>query len=249
MTFKDHFSGHAKLYAKYRPTYPQAMFDWLANQCANREVAWDCATGNGQVAVALSRWFTRVYATDASETQIQNARPHDRVDYEVATASDSGLVPGSVDLVTVGQALHWFDFDAFYTEVDRVLKPGGTLAVWSYGLARCGDEIDAIVRPFYEREVGPYWPDERRWIDEGYASIPFPYAKLESPKFEMISKRDLEGLLGYLRTWSASKRYEADRGVDPVTKVEPALRKAWPDPEVVLDCVAPIYMLLGKKPG
>jgi len=226
-TFSDHFSGHASDYAKYRPNYPAELFRWLADISPSTGLAWDCACGNGQAAVALAQYFDLVIATDASANQISNASPADNVDYRVGVAEQSGLEANSVDLITVAQALHWFDLDAFFREAKRVLQPGGILAVWSYGLTSVDPEIDAIVQHLYDDLVGPYWPTERRLVETGYADIAFPFHPIAAEEFSMQADWTLDELAGYLRTWSAVKRYVADKDSDPVLEVEPALNNAW----------------------
>ena len=183
MTFKDRFSAHASDYARFRPHYPRALFAYLADIASERECAWDCATGNGQAAVALGEFFHHVIATDASENQVANGQPHDRVTYRVASAEQSGLPKASVDLVTVAQALHWFDREAFFAEAQRVLKPHGVLAVWCYNLFRIAPEIDRLVETFYRETVGPYWDFERRLVETGYRTIEFPFAELSTARF------------------------------------------------------------------
>jgi SAM-dependent methyltransferase len=226
--FKDHFSGHAGRYAVYRPTYPDALFAFLADCCDGRRHAWDCATGNGQTAIALTHWFDRITATDASTAQIDAAKPHPRIDYRVAPAEASGLASASLDLITVSQALHWFDIDRFFDEAVRVLVPGGVLAAWSYGLCHVDEACDAIVLSLY-REIDAYWPPERQLVDEGYRHITLPMPVIAAPPFEMTAVWSADAMLGYLRTWSAAQRWLRDRGSDPVTSIESALRLAWGD--------------------
>lgn len=224
--FKDHFSGHANSYAAYRPTYPLALMQFLADCCQGRSVALDCATGNGQTALALTRYFDRVIATDASAAQIDSARPHPKVEYRVASAEDSGLDGRSVDLITVSQALHWFDLDRFFEEAMRVLVPGGVLAAWSYELCAVKPDVDAQILALYQ-EIDEYWPAERRIVEARYRDIELPMPAIAAPDFEMITEWTVDSMLGYLRTWSASQRYLRERGVDPVNAVEEALRAFW----------------------
>ena len=232
MSFKDHFSGHAADYASHRPTYPRELFDFLAGLVGNRALAWDCATGNGQAAAALAESFDCVIATDASAEQIESAVGlPDNVQLRVAPAEDSGIANGSVDLVTVAQALHWFDFDAFYAEVNRVLAPGGVLAVWSYGLTRISPAVDALIDEFYRGEIDAYWPPERDYVDAEYRGIPFPFEEVEVPAFSMSVEWGADELLNYLRTWSSVRRCMAALGGDPVGDLEPAMKAAWGEGE------------------
>ncbi|MGH9903255.1 MAG: class I SAM-dependent methyltransferase [Pyrinomonadaceae bacterium] len=231
MSFKDYFSGHAVDYAKYRPSYPRALFEYLASVAPGRERAWDCATGNGQAAHGLAEFFARVVATDASASQVENAPAHERITYRVAPAEKTDIDPGSVDLVTVAQALHWFDLDNFYSEVKRVLRPGGLLAVWSYNLLEATPAVDEKLWEFYSETVGPYWPPERRILEERYRTIPFPFDELKAPAFRMEARWTLPDLLGYLSTWSATKRYIAARGADPVAGIADELLPLWGTPE------------------
>ena len=224
--FKDHFSKQAAEYAQFRPRYPGELFRWLSSVTPSRQLAWDCATGNGQAAVELARVFDRVIATDASEEQVANAEANSRVNYKVAPAEQSGLEAQSVDLVTVAQALHWFDLERFYAEVRRVLKPDGVFAAWAYKLATVSPAIDAIVNHYYSDVVGPYWPAERVLVEK-FEELPFAFDQIAAPPFEMVAKWKAEHLLGYLRTWSATQRFMMAEKRDPLNEVEGELRAAW----------------------
>jgi SAM-dependent methyltransferase len=228
--FKDHFSGHAADYRRFRPTYPPELFAFVAGAAAGRALAWDCGTGSGQAAVALAGHFDRVFATDASAEQVGNAEPHPKVEYAVAPAEACPLPDSSADAVTVAQALHWFDFDRFYAEVKRVLKPGGALAVWTYDLHAVNAAVDPVLGRLQAEYVGPYWPPERALVDAGYRTIPFPFEEVPAPAFEMTAEWDLPTLLGYMNTWSATKRFEKAHGFNPLERLEGDFAAAWGDP-------------------
>lgn len=225
--FKDHFSGHAEDYARHRPTYPPALFAYLAGVAGGRRLAWDCATGNGQAALALAPFFDRVVATDASPRQIAAAAARPGVEYRVEPAERSSLAPVSCDLVTVAQALHWFDRPRFYLEVRRVARPGAVVAAWAYDILQVTAEIDGLVHQLANAIVGSWWPPERRHIDEHYATIEFPFSELETPAFDMLAEWSAEACLSYLRTWSAVRRFQAAEKRDPVAVIEESLRRAW----------------------
>ena len=226
--FQDHFSRRAAGYAAYRPDYPPALFAYLASVAPARRMAWDCATGSGQAALGTAEHFARVIATDASAAQVEHARPHPRVEYRVARADASGLDDASVDLVTVAQALHWFDVDAFHAEARRVLVSDGVLAEWTYGGMVLDDPAaqDAMYR-FSAETVGPHWPPERRHVDAGYRTLPFPFRELRPPTFTLEQRWTLAELAGYARTWSATARYVDAHGHDPVDALEKELRRTW----------------------
>lgn len=228
--FKDHFSGHAAAYAEARPRYPDKLFEWLATLTPQHHVAWDCGTGNGQAALGLAGHFEQVIATDPSQEQIAHAFAHARVEYRVAAAESPDLQPRSMDLVTVAQALHWFDRPRFYAQVKKALKPQGVIAAWCYGLCAITPEIDAQVQDFYTRETGAYWPPERRLIDEAYRTIEFPFLEISAPTFGMRQYWDLNQFLGYLGTWSAVQRYTKQNGRDPVQDFGEAISRIWGAP-------------------
>ena len=225
-SFKDHFSAQSAGYARHRPRYPRELFSYLAG-LSGRRCAWDCATGNGQAAVVLADHFDRVIATDASRAQIDEAVAHPAVSYRVATAEESRLQDDSVDLVTVGQALHWFDTGRFSAEASRVLVAGGILAAWCYELCVVSPDCDRIVGQLYTDIVGAFWPPERRLIEERYAGIELPGTPLSAPAFEMKAQWTVDHMLGYLSTWSACQRYRREHGDDPVRLIEDELREAW----------------------
>jgi SAM-dependent methyltransferase len=226
MSFKDHFSKQAKDYAKFRPRYPHELFEYLGTLAPSRQLAWDCGTGNGQAAVGLASVFDRIIATDASEKQIANAQPHARVEYRVAPAENSGIKSETVDLIMVAQALHWFDLDRFYAEARRVLKPNGVFAASAYNLLQIEPAIDEVVNRYYYEVVGPFWPPERKLVEE-FAALSFPFHELEPPPFQMSVKWNLEHLLGYLRSWSSTQRFIAAKESDPLEQIVDELRAAW----------------------
>ncbi len=225
--FKDHFSTQAEDYSTYRPEYPQDLYEWIATLCKEHKMAWDCATGNGQVAVALTNYFGYVIGTDASESQIYHATTYPRVEYEVALAHQSPLQDTSVDLITVGQALHWFEFDLFFKEVKRVAKPNAVLAAWCYELHQISPAIDAVIKKFYTEIIGAHWPAERRYIEQSYANIEFPFETIDAPKCTMQKQWTLKHLIGYLGTWSATQKYIQEHGYDPRELIFEELQEAW----------------------
>jgi len=245
-TFKDHFSGHASQYAQFRPQYPKKLFGWLASLTGSHDQAWDCGTGNGQAACGLARWYASVIATDASADQIQSAELCERVRYRVANAEHSGIEPDSVDLVTVAQALHWFDLDPFYDEVRRVARPGAVFAGWCYGLSRIAPEVDAVIEHLYTDIVGTYWPPERRFIEERFQTLAMPFPEIEAPSFAMTAEWTLPALVGYLGTWSAVQACRRATGADPLAQVADALETAWGGADSPRRIDWPLYFRVGR---
>ncbi len=229
MSFKDHFSSHAKNYAKYRPTYPQSLYDGIFNHIQNFDLAWDCGTGNGQVAIELAKKFEKVIATDASKQQIDHAIPHLKVEYHVSKSENIFLPDNSLDLLTVGQALHWFHFDKFFDEVKRVVKPGGIFTCWSYKYLTINKDLDEVLYKFFDL-IEDYWPPERDHVAAEYKSIPFSkdFEALDFPSIFIERDMTAEETLGYLRTWSGVKNYKLKHnGEDPLDIIQPEFYKNW----------------------
>jgi SAM-dependent methyltransferase len=225
--FKDHFSDRAAAYAAHRPTYPSALVDFLARVAPDRRVAWDSGCGSGQLSVLLAARFDHVIATDASTEQLAQAAPHPGVEYRCATAEASGLPSGFADLAVAAQAAHWFDLDRYYAEVRRVTRPRGVVAFVTYRLPVIDRSIDAVIRRFYSDVVGPYWPPERRHVEEGYRSLAFPFAELEAPELEIRERWALDHLLGYVETWSATRALVKAHGRRPVAAFREELASVW----------------------
>lgn len=241
---KNLFSTQASYYARYRPAYPAELYDFVLGHVRGRDLAWDCATGNGQVAVELAKRFRRVVATDISEQQLAQAIQRENVDYQISSVENSQQADYSFDLITVGQALHWFDLAAFYREVKRVAKPEGVLAVWGYGLMQIAPEIDTLVLHFYRNVVGPYWEFNRSYVDTAYATLPFPFREVVCPEFRMNKRWTLGELEGYLNSWSSIVTFNRERGFNPVSAFVEQLRPHWPEDEA-LAVTFPIFMRLG----
>ncbi|MBL0939151.1 MAG: methyltransferase domain-containing protein [Gemmatimonadaceae bacterium] len=227
--FPDHFSSTAAGYAAYRPSYPPALIEWLASLCAGHELALDCGCGTGQLAVPLAEHFAQVVATDASAEQIRHAVPHPRVTYEVRRAESSGLLEASVDLITVAQAAHWFKLSAFYSEVLHVAYPDAVIALITYGTLHVPDDagVDAIIQEFYRDTLDPYWPPERRHVESGYRTLPFPFDEVDMPAFDMVTHWTVSEVIGYIRTWSAVSAARKARGDTFSDGFESQLREAW----------------------
>ncbi len=242
-TYLDNFSNQADRYAIYRPRYPQPLYDYLLDEVKARSAAWDCATGNGQVAEVLSHHFDQVVATDASAAQLAQAPATSKVVYSVSTAEQTPFPNHSFDCITVAQALHWFDFNRFYTEVRRVIKPGGLLATWGYGLVQSENETtNRLVREFYTTMVGKYWDAERKYVDDAYQTIPFPFRELPHPDFSIAVTWSLNELLGYLGTWSSVQKFIRSEGYNPVEAFGQQLEAYWMANEALF---FPVFMRAG----
>lgn len=226
---KDLFSKQASIYAQYRPGYPRELFEYIVSFVKEKNTAWDCATGNGQAALELAHYFNQVMATDISEKQLQQAMPHERIRYSVSAAEATSFGDQVFDCITVAQAYHWFNFEAFHKEVMRVAKPGAVIAVWGYGLIVCEDEnINDLIGEFYRNEVGPYWDAERKHIDAHYTTVPFPYDPLPGKDMQIQVTWDLNQLTGYLNTWSSVQHFVKQNAYNPVEKLAPLLEQLWP---------------------
>jgi ubiquinone/menaquinone biosynthesis C-methylase UbiE len=224
---KDNFSTQASTYAKFRPTYPKEVFEYLNSVVKNKNTVWDCATGNGQMAIELAKIFTKVYATDISQKQLDNAFHAENIEYSLAKAEETHFADNTFNLITVAQAIHWFDFDKFYAEVNRVAKNGAVLFVIGYGMPRFEGKIDEILQDFYWNVTGPYWDAERKHLDNKLESIPFPYEQIECPIFKNEYHWTLEMAEGYFNSWSAVQHYINKNGENPVIEVIEKLKPYW----------------------
>ena len=248
--YADHFSRVAPSYATCRPGYPDELFAYLASLVQRRELAWDCAAGSGQASVGLASHFNHVVATDLSRSMLDQAPAHGRIEYRQAPAEASGLATATVDLVTAAQALHWLNTSAFYAEAERVLVPGGILAVWTYGAQHLDEPaLERELARFYTQVVGPCWPPERRHVEAGYRTLPFPFPDLQPPALTMEQHWTLPQLLGYVRTWSATQRFGEQVGYDPVDRLQQDLAAHWGDPSVQRQVRWPLSLRLGRRPS
>ena len=244
-SFADYFGPRAQLYREARPTYPPALFHFLARIAPSTGKAWDCATGTGQAATALASRFRSVLGTDASEAMIAAAIPHPRVRYAV-TKLDTRLPDRSVGVVSVAQALHWLELEAFIREARRGLVPGGLLAAWCYSICRTSPELDELHDYFHDVILGPYWPLERRHVLNGYHAIALPIDEYAVPPFEMVEEWNLSQYLGYIRSWSGVAKCVAARGEQPVLEFEAALGTAWGDPLLCRRVRWPMHFRIGE---
>jgi SAM-dependent methyltransferase len=241
---KDNFSAQAKLYSRYRPTYPPELFDFLLSLIPARENAWDCATGNGQTAVVLASYFTTVHATDISQQQLDQAPILKNIIYSRQPAEQTSFEDNSFDLVTVSQALHWIHFDQFYKELSRVARNGCLFSAWTYSLLTVQPDMDELIADFYKKTLAGYWDRERQYVDEEYRTIPFPYKKIPAPQFHIRISWSLQDLSGYISSWSAVQKYIKVNGISPVDALMEKLSTKWKDDK--LQVSFPLYMIAGK---
>lgn len=244
---KDNFSKQAQLYKTFRPNYPDELINYILDLVPEKKVAWDCGTGNGQVAMALAKDFKQVIATDISENQINQAEKKSNIMYKICRAEKSGLPDKYVDLITVAQAIHWFDFDVFYKEVKRVLKSSGIITVWGYGLCEIDHEIDGLINHFYNEIIGTYWDEERKLLDNRYETISFPFTKISSYGKEFIMEKNwtLKEFEGYLNTWSAVQKFIKNNQYNPIDELIEKISQFWSfkDKKKV---VWPLFVKMGK---
>jgi len=243
--FKDHFSGHAASYRAGRPSYPPALFSWLAQQCSSHRLAWDVGCGNGQASFALAAHFERVLATDPSAAQVANATTHPRIDYRVERAERSSAADESVDLLTAAQALHWFDLERYFAEAKRVAKPSALIAAFGYGVLRVSEDVESALEAFHA-EVEAHWPPERAIVAAHYTTIDFPFVEIEFPDFAMACDWTLTQLVEYLETWSAVVRCRSATGRDPIPPLRRELEAVWGAPERTERVEWPLFGRVGR---
>lgn len=241
---KDNFSKQSDIYAKYRPAYPQELYDFILKKVANKKIAWDCGTGNGQAAKELANAFEKVFATDISQKQIENAVQKDNIFYSVQPAEQTNFPDNSFGLITVAQALHWFRFDDFYTEVTRVAKPNSFFAGWTYSLLHITKEIDELISDYHFNTLGNYWDAERKYVDEEYKNIPFPFARISTPDFAIEYEWTIEELEGYFNTWSALQKFIAANQYNPVDELIRCIKPLWKQEKMKIHF--PVHLLMGR---
>jgi len=243
------FSQNSDQYAKHRPQYPEELFAFLSEICIGHDSAWDCATGNGQAAVSCAQYFAHVEATDISAEQIQHGIVHPKVHYSVSPAEHTPFADQSFDLITVATAVHWFDPDQFSREVERVLKPGGVLAVWTYGLFEIEPEIDDIIAKELFEPIDRFWASGNRQVMNGYRDISLPLEKINNlPNLSIQVEWNLGQLSAYLQTWSAVKRYIVEVGTDPVEELEKKLKTIWNKPSYAKVARMPLFLKASRRP-
>lgn len=242
----DLFSGYANEYAAFRPAYPEALIRYISQLVPYRGVVWDCGCGSGQLAVPLARYFNLVMATDISEKQIAQAPGHRGILYTVQAAEQTDFPDAYFDVIVVGQALHWFNHEAFFREANRLLGPDGVIVAIGYGLLTISPDVDKVVQHLYHDITGPFWAPGRRHLDAGYATIPWPFEPIETPAFNMVHNWTLSHMTGYLNTWSAVRKYEAERAENPINLIYDDLKKAWGEADKK-QVVFPVILKAGRK--
>ena len=250
--FKDHFSQVAGAYAHWRPTYPDALFDAITAVVPATASVWEPGCGSGQATRGLSERFAHVHATEPSAAQIEQHWARSGQAGNVSLAVEPGeataLPERSIDLVAVAQALHWFDHPRFFAECERVLRPGGVLAAWTYQDMVFASDLEDAADGF-RAEIAPYWPSERAQVDAGYADYAWPFPALPAPSLWLTAEWTLPQLLGYLGSLSATARCRAASGSDPVETHAAALAHAWGDPAQVRTMRWPLILHLRQKPS
>jgi SAM-dependent methyltransferase len=240
------YSSWAKLYSESRPHYPAELFEHLATLCSRRERAWDCATGNGQAALALADHFPQVVASDPSPEQLAQAPRHPRIHYLVAAAEKPGLAPSALDLITVAAAVHWFNIEQFYLEAERVLRPGGVLAVWTYHIAHVEGICSDLLWEFYEKVVSPYFSAGARLVDDRYAGIHLPGTSLRTPQFWMEADWSGPEVLAFVRSWSGTQKYLKQQGDDPTETLQGELARLFAGRSTKCHLRWPVYLKVSR---
>lgn len=243
---KDNFSKKSDCYARYRPGYPQQLFDFILDQVEKNDLALDCGTGNGQAATVLSNYFKKVYAIDISSNQIENAPRKQNIEYLICEAEQTPFPEETFDLITVAIAIHWFHFDTFYPEMQRIARNNCVFACWGYNLLYTDNkDFNELLKAFYSETLNGYWDHERRFVEQNYQTIPFPFEEIKNPGFEHTVQWSLFQIEGYLGTWSAVHNYLRKNGSDPVSEFIQIVIKRMA-PSTVLSVTFPIFMRIGK---
>jgi ubiquinone/menaquinone biosynthesis C-methylase UbiE len=245
--FQDYFSKQSAIYAKARPGYPKELFSYLASLSPMQEIVWDCATGNGQAAISLAEYFKKVIATDASKEQLKIAQQHVGVEYRIALAEESGLEDNSINLITVANAIHWFNLEKFFSEVKRVLKPGGIIAAWTYARSGVNEAVDKVMDKLAKEILLDYWPAGSVLARAGYKDLNLPFESINVPAFKYKTQVDLDKLMGFAYSWSSTQLYIGKHGKDPVEMVKPQLSNAWGNPNEKKEMTWELALKAGRK--
>lgn len=233
-------------YAQSRPRYPRNFYDFLISFVNHQEILWDCACGNGQVAIDLVGDFKKVFATDINENQIKNAFKHPKINYAVSPSENTSFPNNYFDLIGVAQAMHWFDLDAFFKEVDRVLKPDGILAIFGYGFVKINHEVDQILEQVLHSEIDKYWSEGNSLLISEFKGVDFPFKNIDTPSFNMNQAWQRTDLLTYLDTWSAVKRYNEKNNSNIVEILKQHLEPLW-DSNEYKTAKMDLYSYIRKK--
>ncbi|WP_430332625.1 methyltransferase domain-containing protein [Rhodococcus sp. ACT016] len=239
------FDHGGEAYARFRPEYPARLSMFLASLAPSTDLAVDVGCGSGQLTSQLARYFDTTIGIDPSGDQLENARPQERIRYVQAPAEDLPVPDGSAALITAAQSAHWFDRPAFYAEARRIAAEGAVIALISYGLMQLEPELHERFQRFYRREIGPYWPPERKLVDNGYADIEFPFSEFSAPPMEIGKIWSLDELLGYLSTWSAVRRADEAGKSEVLQAFADDLTELWGDPAATRSVTWPVNMRVG----
>lgn len=240
------YSSYALKYVQSRPGYPEELFVYLTSLVNHRDVAWDCATGNGQAALSLTKFFKKVIATDISSDQIKQAIRHNQIEYKVCRAEESGLDNNSVDLITVASAIHWFDLDKYYDEVQRVLKDSGIIAAWTYHVGYVDPPFDNLFLHFYTDILSPYFGTRAKLVDEKYSKINLPGKHIDVADFFVRAKWKLFNMLNFIESWSGTQQYIKENEKNPVDLISDELKKIWGDPEKIHKVRWPLFIKISR---
>ena len=248
---KDIFSIKSDCYARYRPQYPRQLFDFILTHVEKKELALDCGTGNGQSANILAEHFKKVYGIDISSSQIDNAVRKANIEYIICPAEQTPFPANTFNLITVATAVHWFQFDTFYREIKRVAADKCVIACWGYNLLKTDrPDLNKMLHSFYWETLAGYWDKERKFVEQDYSSIPFPFDEIKNPGFVHYVEWSPLELEGYLNTWSAVHNYIKKTGSNPVTDLIKMVYQKF-EPDTVFAITFPLFMRMGrifKKP-
>ncbi|WP_027398665.1 class I SAM-dependent methyltransferase [Anaerovorax odorimutans] len=247
MEYSKLFNKNSKLYLSSRPAYPKELYNYLNSICKERGVAWDCACGNGQVAIDLIRYFNKVYATDISENQISNSIKHEGIEYYVQSSDKTNFKDNSFDLICVAQALHWFNYDTFWSEVKRVLKKDGIFAAWGYSWFNIDKEIDTLIQSEFREKIRTYWAPQNKILWDNYENINLPFKKINSPDIEMSIEWDINELFAYMQSWSATRLCIEAEGTDFYSNAYKKIKGIWGNEENKKKVKMNFCMIVGRN--
>jgi SAM-dependent methyltransferase len=219
------FGRQAATYAKGRPTYPDALFEWIAENSPSMQRALDIATGSGQAAQTLVKYFDHVDATDIDPAQIKAATPHAHITYHTAPADQSGLPKQSVDAINVATALHWFAGEAFWLEITRIAKPGAFFCAYVYSLAQVEGPIQTdYLDPLFDR-LAPYWSAGNHLAMSGYTAenTYCPFQTVNAPQFDAGGLWTAGQLMDFIESWSAHLRARDDGHAKALAEIRQAV--------------------------